>query len=64
MAKQKTKPKKKKKVATLVLSNFKLTALEENAIKKKALKYARGNYSAWLRHAGLNYRPKSGEIIR
>lgn len=36
---------------------------DEGQIQSKADTYARGNRSAWVRHASLNYVPKPGERI-
>lgn len=50
-------------------SNYKLTNVRMNdltraVVTRKAELYAKGNVSAWLRHAGEHYVPKEGEKIR
>lgn len=32
-------------------------------LRAKARRHAQGDLSAWLRHSGLNYIPKKGEVI-
>lgn len=44
--------------------NLKVTARERDVLELQADKYANGNLSAWLRHAGRHYCPKKGEFIR
>lgn len=51
------------KKSALVLVPIKIHPKEIRAIKAQAKKYAQGNFSAWLRHAGLRYRPKRGEHV-
>ena len=55
-----SQPKRKK----LPLVNFKCAKSDQVLLRRLARKYAGGNFSAWLRHAGLKYRPKKGVIIR
>lgn len=38
-------------------------AEDRQALAAKAARYTGGNLSAWLRHAGRNYRPEPGEKI-
>lgn len=47
----------------MILQNFKATPTDIAKFQDLANKYARGNVSAWLRHAGLNYRPKKSEVL-
>lgn len=56
------KPKKSK--SKLKVSNFKADDKVIRALHAKAKKHAQGNFSAWMRHAGLKYVPKKGETIR
>ena len=44
------------------MKNVKLTDKELDAIQKKANRFAGGNLSAWLRHAGMNYTPKQKDL--
>ena len=57
--KTKTPPKKK-----LILLNFKVSNSDLKKIETLVKLHAGGNYSAWLRHASLNFRPKKGLVIR
>lgn len=62
----KKKPLKKGPVrpaSKLILVALKMTRSEHLALKKRAKWFAKGNFSAWIRHAGLRYKPKSGEVI-
>jgi hypothetical protein len=62
--KRKPLRKAKPKVASkLSLINLKVSGKDRKAIQALANKHADGNYSAWLRHAGLHYRPKKAEKI-
>ncbi len=45
------------------LVNFKVTSKEMKLIQNNADKYAGGNYSAWLRHAAINYKPAKKDLI-
>lgn len=56
------KPQTRKSSLTLV--NFKCAGKDLKAILANAKKHAGGNYSAWLRHAALHFKPKKGEVIR
>ncbi len=53
------KPAKKKKVPV----NLKMEHEEKEAIQVQADLYAGGNLSAWLRYAGLNHKPRKGDLI-
>lgn len=55
--KQKTTPANKKTMR--IQARF--TIAEWREIEKRAHLYAKGNFSEWLRIAGLNYKPKKGE---
>ncbi len=61
------KPKKNlKPVKTreeLSLLNLKVNEKDRKALRSKSLRYAKGNLSAWLRHAGLHYKPSKTERI-
>ena len=51
-----------KKIKSLItpkktLINLKVTPKQMKTIQENATKYAGGNYSAWLRYAGMNYKP-------
>lgn len=68
-AKKKVSAKPKGPKADPRHSNYKLTNVRMNdltraVVTRKAELYAKGNLSAWLRHAGENYVPKEGEKIR
>lgn len=52
-----------KKKEDLKIIPIKTTRTERRALKSRAQDFANGNLSAWLRHAGLNYRPKKAEQI-
>lgn len=56
-SKKKSKPLEKAK-----LINFKVSDREYATLVLLAKKFATGNLSAWLRNAGLFYKPKSGRI--
>jgi hypothetical protein len=51
------------KKSDMISINIKMTREELDALKLKARRPAHGNLSAWLRHAGLRYKMKEGEII-
>ncbi len=55
---------KKPKAKILSLINVKVTSQERKAMDRLAEKYAKGNLSAWLRHAARHYKPKRDEVIR
>lgn len=68
------KPKKKKaaskpksrmqmKKIKSVLVPIKIPPRQLLALKAQARRFAKGNLSAWLRHAGLRYSPKRGEVV-
>lgn len=46
----------------LVCRNIKFTSSEIEEIQEKADLYADGNFSAWLRYAGINHKPKKSEL--
>lgn len=52
------KPRKEK--PTLV--NFKLNRKDLKALTARAKRYANGNISLWLRHAGLNHVPRRKDL--
>jgi len=58
----------KKKAATKnpkpVMITVKIPLTELWGLRTYAKKFAKGNLSAWLRHAGMRYRPKAGEIVK
>lgn len=57
---------KKRKAANgskLGVVNTKMSASDRKALQAKAKKFAQGNLSAWVRHAGKKYTPKKGEKI-
>ena len=60
--KAKSKPKRLSKPPVLIAIKIPLDELLD--LKGCAKHYAQGNLSAWLRHAGLRYRPKRGEVIK
>jgi hypothetical protein len=45
-----------------VLVNLKVMKKELKALTAKARKYAGGNLSLWLRHAGTNHIPKRKDL--
>jgi len=47
----------------LKIKNFKAEDEAIEMLMKKARRYANGNLSAWIRHAGTKYVPKKGEKI-
>lgn len=55
--------KKTKSKAKPVLIAIKIPILELVTLKARARHFAKGNLSAWLRHASLRYRPKRGEVV-
>lgn len=61
--KKKTASKVKPKSTKPILVPIKIPPPQLKALKVQAKKYAEGNLSAWLRHAGLRYRPKRGEKV-
>lgn len=46
------------------LITLKVNVPTERLLKKKAQKFAKGNMSAWLRHAGLTFTPKKDFMVR
>lgn len=68
MAKAKKKVNKKKttKKASeeLSLINLKVSGKDRRKMQRLAQKFAGGNLSAWLRHAGSNYEPPENVVIR
>ncbi len=54
---------KKKKPKLLAMINVKTPPETRARLQAQADKYANGNLSAWLRHAGLQYTPKKGESV-
>jgi hypothetical protein len=62
---KKVKAKAKKKIVKngLKIVNLKVNGKDRKAINALAKKYAKGNLSAWLRHAGLRYAPKKSEVV-
>lgn len=64
---KKTKPapksKKAKNGSHLGVVNVKMSATDRKRLQANAKKHAKGNLSAWLRHAGKVYTPKKGEKI-
>lgn len=61
--KKSKKPKTAVKKTKLIMVSLKLSPSELKALKLRAKWHAKGNFSAWIRHAGIRYRPKSGEKI-
>lgn len=43
--------------------NVKMSSADRKRARQKAKKHAKGNLSAWVRHAILQYTPKKGEKI-
>lgn len=62
-SKKKKSKQPKQKGAKPILVPIKIPPTQLRALKLQAKKYADGNLSAWLRHAGLRYRPKRGEVV-
>lgn len=58
------KPVNKKKNIGLRIVNVKVKEGARKRLQANARKYAKGNLSAWLRHAGLRYVPKKGVVIK
>jgi hypothetical protein len=56
--------KRKRKFTKLIPLTIKVTEEDAGNFRKRAKKFANGNVSAWLRHSGLKYVPKSGEAIK
>jgi hypothetical protein len=54
---------KKKKRSKLVVVNVKMSVADRMSLKASAKRHAKGNLSAWVRHAGRKYTPKKGEKI-
>lgn len=53
----------KKAKTKLKIMNIKVTSPKRIELRTRAKKYAKGNMSAWLRHAGTRYKPARAEII-
>lgn len=51
----------KKKVVSVTV---KMLVEDKDAVWSKALKFARGNFSAWVRHSAKSYQPREGERIK
>lgn len=47
----------------LTLMNLKVNEEDRKTLDARAKKFAKGNLSAWLRHAGKYYVPKKSELI-
>jgi hypothetical protein len=62
-AKKKPAKAAKKSGSQLKIVNMKVGSKDRAALNAMAKKHAKGNLSAWLRHAGLKYVPKKGEKI-
>lgn len=62
-AKKKPAKAAKKSGSQLKIVNLKVGSKDRAALNAMAKKYAKGNLSAWLRHAGLRYVPKKAEKI-
>lgn len=58
------KTKRKKKFTKLIPLTIKITREDQKALIKRAKKFADGNVSALLRHAGLKYVPKDGRPLK
>lgn len=56
--------KKKVKDSSLIVVNVKVPSAVKKTLQLNADKYAEGNLSAWLRHAGMKYTPKKGEHVQ
>lgn len=61
--KRKRKPASKPKSNAATLVPIKIHDRAIRQIKSNAKKYASGNFSAWMRHASIHYRPKRGEVV-
>ncbi len=55
MLKQKVKPREHDERITLL--NLKISEKDKRALQAQAKKYANGNVSAWLRFAGVRFKP-------
>lgn len=42
---------------------IKASKSDVSIIQEKADMYAKGNKSAWMRHAAVNYKPKSKDLV-
>lgn len=62
MKKAKVKKLKKPVKAKPKLINLKVPNADLALIAKKAKKFAGGNVSLWLRHAGIHHVPKSKDL--
>lgn len=58
-------PKKQAKAVktTRALINLKVESKDRKAIEARALKFAKGNVSAWLRYAGSKFTPPKNAVI-
>lgn len=54
---------KKKNGSKLGVVNVKMSDGDRKRLQANAKRFAQGNLSAWLRHAGKVYTPKKGEKI-
>lgn len=65
MKKKKVLTKKKRKVYVSALKpiHIKLNDADRKAIVSRAKRWAKGQVSAFMRHAALAYTPKKGEAI-
>lgn len=62
--KKKSKAKSKAApVSKLRVVNVKMSRADRKRLTTLARKYAKGNLSAWVRHAGSRYVPKRGEKV-
>lgn len=62
---KKAAPKKQAKAVktTRELINLKVESKDRKAIEARALKFAKGNVSAWLRYAGSKFTPPKNAVI-
>lgn len=54
---------KKSSGSKLSVVNVKISKKDRAALVANAKRFAKGNLSAWIRHAGRVYTPKKGEKI-
>jgi hypothetical protein len=50
------------KAVDLTLINLKATERDRALLISRAKRFAKGNLSAWLRHAGIHHKPSGGRI--
>ncbi len=62
--KKKTAKPKKKPTGRLKIVNLRMNDKDRAMLLKRAKQFAKGNLSAWVRHAGLKYVPKKDELIQ